>query len=101
MPVLSTPADPGIGSEDRTLLTLYALAGEESGGFITFRPHFIRTIGRSFLSVESIASPAVFTGEVVVRELTVTEMVRAERELWIHYHQQKADRENDRLFAAF
>ncbi|HII98226.1 MAG TPA: GNAT family N-acetyltransferase [Methanoregula sp.] len=28
-------------------------------------------------------------------------MVRAERELWIHYHQQKADRKNDRLFAAF
>ena len=28
-------------------------------------------------------------------------MVRAERELWIHYHQQKADHRNDRLFAAF
>jgi len=27
--------------------------------------------------------------------------VRAEKELWIHYHQQKADRENDRLFAVF
>lgn len=28
-------------------------------------------------------------------------MVRVERELWIHYHQQKADRERDRLFAVF
>jgi N-acetylglutamate synthase-like GNAT family acetyltransferase len=37
----------------------------------------------------------------VVRELTALEMVRAEMELWIHYHQQKADREHDRLFAVF
>ncbi|NMB78591.1 MAG: GNAT family N-acetyltransferase [Methanomicrobiales archaeon] len=38
---------------------------------------------------------------VEVRELTPAEMVRAEKELWIHYHQQKADRKNDRLFAVF
>jgi predicted GNAT family acetyltransferase len=28
-------------------------------------------------------------------------MVRAEREIWVHYHQQTADRRNDRLFAVF
>ena len=28
-------------------------------------------------------------------------MKRAEKELWIHYHQQKADSRTDRLFAAF
>jgi GNAT superfamily N-acetyltransferase len=38
---------------------------------------------------------------VEVRELTPAEMVRAEKELWIHYHQQKADRTLDRLFAVF
>ena len=28
-------------------------------------------------------------------------MIRAEKELWIHYHQQKANAATDRLFAAF
>jgi GNAT superfamily N-acetyltransferase len=40
-------------------------------------------------------------GAVDVRELSPAELVRAERELWIHYHQQTADQVNDRLFAAF
>ena len=42
-----------------------------------------------------------FTGSVLVRELSKNEMVRAENELWVHYHQQKADLTTDRLFAAF
>ncbi|MEN6444220.1 MAG: GNAT family N-acetyltransferase [Methanoregula sp.] len=41
------------------------------------------------------------TGSVIVRELSANEMVRAENELWVHYHQQKADLATDRLFAAF
>ena len=101
MPTLSVNTDAEAASEDQTLLTLYALAGEESGGFITFRPHFIHEIGKTFFSDGSISSPPSLSGEVVVRELTALEMVRAERELWIHYHQQKADREHDRLFAVF
>jgi len=101
LPTLSLNTDSDSGSEDQTLLTLYALAGEESGGFITFRPHFIHEIGRSFFTAGSLSSPATIPGEVVVRELTSPEMVRAERELWIHYHQQKADRKRDRLFAVF
>jgi N-acetylglutamate synthase-like GNAT family acetyltransferase len=101
VPTLSLNTDAESVSEDQTLLTLYALAGEESGGFITFRPHFIHEIGRSFFPAGSLSSPVTIPGEVVVRELTSPEMVRAERELWIHYHQQKADRERDRLFAVF
>jgi GNAT superfamily N-acetyltransferase len=101
MPVISANPDAESVTEDQTLLTLYSLAGEESGGFITFRPHFIHEIGKAFFSPGAAASAAGITGEVVVRELTEPEMVRAERELWIYYHQQKADREHDRLFAAF
>ena len=87
-------------SEDQTLLTLYALAGEESGGFITFRPHFFHEIGKAFFSPGPLHHRPVFRRSGC-RELTEAELVRAERELWIHYHQQTADRENDRLFAAF
>ena len=101
MPVMSLNPETESTGEDQTLLTLYSLAGEESGGFITFRPHFIHEIGRAFFSSGAAVSPAAVTGEVAVRELTAAEMVRAERELWIYYHQQKADREHDRLFAAF
>ena len=101
MPTLSANTDTDSVNEDQTLLTLYALAGEESGGFVTFRPHFIHEIGKAFFPAGSISSQATLTGEVEVRELTALEMVRAERELWIYYHQQKADREHDRLFAVF
>lgn len=101
MPTLSVNADAETVNEDQTLLTLYALAGEESGGFVTFRPHFIHEIGRAFFSAGTAAAPITITGDIVVRELTPPEMVQAERELWIHYHQQKADRERDRLFAVF
>jgi GNAT superfamily N-acetyltransferase len=101
MPTLSVNADAESVSEDQTLLTLYALAGEESGGFITFRPRFIHEIGRAFFSAGPAVSPVPITGEVAVRELTPPEMEQAERELWIHYHQQKANRERDRLFAVF
>jgi GNAT superfamily N-acetyltransferase len=86
--------------EETTLLTLYALAGEESGGFVTFRPRFISSIQRHlFTPVRAAALPAA--GPVTVRELPEHELVRAEDELWIHYHQQKADPSTDRLFAAF
>ena len=101
MPTISAPADVEEYNEDKTLLTLYALAGEESGGFVTFRPGFIGRIGRAIFSENTAAAPARIYEAVEVRELTPSEMARAERELWIHYHQQKADREHDRLFAVF
>ena len=101
IPIISSYADPEPWSEDQTLLTLYALAGEESGGFITFRPHFFVQIGKSLLSPGAVTSPVQVIGAVDVRELTPAELIRAERELWSHYHQQTANRVNDRVFAAF
>jgi GNAT superfamily N-acetyltransferase len=101
MPTISAPADVEEHNEDKTLLTLYALAGEESGGFVTFRPGFISRIGRAIFAEGTTAGPARIIEAVEVRKLTPSEMARAERELWIHYHQQKADPEHDRLFAVF
>ena len=101
MPTLSLNTDAEPVNEDQTLLTLYTLAGEESGGFLTFRPHFIHDLGKAFFSPGSISSPVTLTGDVEVRELTALEMGRAEKELWIYYHQQKADLARDRLFAVF
>jgi len=99
-PVVASRPGTDPYNEDQTLLTLCQLAGEESGGFIAFRPHFLDRFTRS-LAGTAVALPAHFAGTVTVRELSPAEMVRAERELWIRYHQQKADREHDRLFAAF
>jgi GNAT superfamily N-acetyltransferase len=52
-----------------------------------------------FPVITSITLPV--TDSVLVRELSANEMVRAENELWVHYHQQKTDLTTDRLFAAF
>ena len=101
MPTITAPGDSEQYNEDQTLLTLYTLAGEESGGFVTFRPHFIHDIGKAFFSAGGVSAPPLIVGEVEVRELSTSELMRAERELWIYYHQQKADRQHDRLFAAF
>jgi GNAT superfamily N-acetyltransferase len=101
MPTISAPPDNGRYNEDLTLLTLYSLAGEESGGFVTFRPELFRSIGKYIFSEGTAAAPGRIVEAVEVRELTPAEMIRAEKELWIHYHQQKADRKNDRLFAVF
>ena len=81
MPIISSYTDPEQFSEDQTLLTLYTLAGEESGGFVTFRPHFFIEIGKALFSQGSVASPVQVIGPMDVRELTSAELVRAEREL--------------------
>jgi len=101
MPIISTYTDSEPFSEDQTLLTLYTLAGEESGGFVTFRPHFFLKIGKSFFPGTNASTSIGGIGAINVRELTPAELVRAEKEIWVHYHQQKADRKTDRLFAAF
>jgi GNAT superfamily N-acetyltransferase len=101
LPIISSYAEPEPFSEDQTLLTLYALAGEESGGFVTFRPHFFVNIGKALFSQGATASPVQDIGAVSVRELSPAELARAEQELWTHYQQQTADQVNDRLFAAF
>ena len=101
IPIISSYADPEQFSEDQTLLTLYTLAGEESGGFVTFHSHFFIQIGKALFSPGVVASTSQEFGAVDVRELSPAELVRAEREIWVHYHQQTADQINDRLFAAF
>lgn len=101
MPMISAPAESDRYNEDLTLLTLYSLAGEESGGFLTRRPRFIRHLSRFIFSESATPVTGRMVEAVTVRELTPAEMVRAERELWIHYHQQKADPSHDRLFAVF
>ena len=101
MPIISAFAEAEPFSEDATLLTLYSLAGEESGGFVTFRPQFFHEIGKAFFSSGTTVTHAEVIEAVEVRELSSSEMARAERELWVHYHQQKANRETDRLFAVF
>jgi len=92
---------PDSFSEDATLLTLYALAGEECGSFVTFHPHFIHRLQQHFFTSGHAEAVHPVAGTVDVRELSPHEMVRAEEELWIHYHQQKANAATDRLFAAF
>lgn len=101
--MLSISADEQaeVASEDQTLLTLYALAGEESGEFVSFRPRIFRRIGRAFIPQGTAEPTLQIIRTVQVRELSIPEMAQAERELWIHYHQQKADPKTDRLFAAF
>jgi len=101
MPTISASAATDRYNEDLTLLTLYSLAGEESSGFPAIRPRFIRQIRRYIFSERTTTSAGQVVEAVEVRELTAAEMVRAEKELWIHYHQQKADRTRDRLFAVF
>ena len=101
MPTISAKIERGQYNEDLTLLTLYTLAGEESGGMPVLRPDLFKKIGKYIFSEGTGAPSGQITEAVEVRELTPAEMVRAEKELWIHYHQQKADRRNDRLFAVF
>jgi len=101
MATISAPAESERYNEDLTLLTLYNLAGEESSGFLDLHPKFIKQIGKFIFSEGTKTAPGRVIEAVEVRELTPAEMVRAEKELWIHYHQQKADRNLDRLFAVF
>jgi GNAT superfamily N-acetyltransferase len=101
MPTITAPAESDRYNEDLTLLTLYSLAGEESSDFLTIRASFFREIGRVVFPRSTVTAPGTVEEAVDVRELTPAEMIRAEGELWIHYHQQKADRKTDRLFAVF
>jgi GNAT superfamily N-acetyltransferase len=99
--VVSVSLDTGSQNQDETLLALYELAGEESGIFGSFRPHFLHAISHRIFSDTVPGTPAQLLHDVRVRELAPFEMIRAEQELWVFYHRQKADREHDRLFAAF
>ncbi|MFZ0005199.1 MAG: GNAT family N-acetyltransferase [Methanoregula sp.] len=97
----SPKTQPELSGEDATLLTLYALAGEECGELITLHPHLFRFIRQHLLALGHTALTHPASHDVEVRELSIHEMNRAEEELWIHDNRQKADTETDRLFAAF
>lgn len=99
-PVIASRPDTDPYNEDQTLLTLCQLAGEDSGGFVAARPHFLDRFTRT-LAGRVVALPPRFSKTVIVRKLSLAEMARAERELWIRYHHQKVDRVHDRIFAAF
>jgi len=86
--------------EDETLLTLYALAGEETGEFITLHPRILHRIRHYLLAMGHTLLPHS-TQTVEIRELPIQEMFRAEEELWIHDKHQKVDVNKDRLFGAF
>jgi len=101
IPTISAVTDSESSTEDQTLLTLCALAGETSEGTVTFRLSLFHEISRALFVHETRPSEPLVIDSVEVRELTPAEMTRAERELWIHYHQQKANPEHDRLFAVF
>ncbi|MGA2105730.1 GNAT family N-acetyltransferase [Methanoregula sp.] len=97
----SPRTQPEPAGEDATLLTLYALAGEECGELITLHPRLFRIIRQHLLTLGHTAFAHPTSQDVEVRELSTHEMCRAEEELWIHDKLQKADIETDRLFAAF
>lgn len=101
MPDISAYADSRTAPEDQTLLLLYSLAGEKEPGFIGIDPRIFRRIEKILFPAGTAAASAFPSGPVLVRELSPAEMVRAEKELWTHYHGQKADPAVDRLFAAF
>jgi len=99
--VLSPETQTESAGEDATLLTLYALAGEECGRFVTLHPRILTRIRRHILAISQVVAARPSFGDVAVRELPVHEMRRAEEELWIHDQHQKTDMATDRLFAAF
>lgn len=101
MPTISAPAGTDRYNEDLTLLTLYNLAGEESSTLPFIQPDLLKRVGKFIFSEGTKTAPGQLIEAVEVRELSPAEMIRAEKELWIHYHQQKADRNLDRLFAVF
>ena len=98
---LSSDARLKSEGEETTLLTLYALAGEECGQLVTLHPRILRRIRHYLLSFGHAVIHQHPARGVTVRELPEQEMHRAEEELWIHDRRQQADRSADRLFAAF
>lgn len=88
-------------NEDQTLLTLYNLAGEESGGFITFRPHLLNALNRMLIAHHILPSPARSPDTVDVRELKTSEIGRLRHELSLRFRATETDPAMTRMFAAF
>ncbi len=78
--------------EDLSLLTLQTIVAED-----------VRTIEglkRKFRQTRAAQASTGIEGRLEIRELFPHEFLRVEREVWSHYHDQKAHPGSDRIFGA-
>jgi len=101
VPSLTVNSEDDEFNEDQTLLTLYNLAGEESGGFVTFRPHLLHTLNRMLIANHIMPSPPKGPDAVEVRELRASEIGRIKQELSLRFRAIDTDPAMTRMFAAF
>jgi ribosomal protein S18 acetylase RimI-like enzyme len=101
MPALTENSDEDAFNEDQTLLALYHLAGEESGGFVTFRPHLLHAFNRILIAHHILPSPPMGPDAVEVRELRASEIGRIRHELSLRFRALDTDPSMTRMFAAF
>jgi hypothetical protein len=101
VPALTANPEDDAFNEDQTLLALYNLAGEESGGFITFRPHLLNTLTRMLIAHHILPSPPKGSDAVEVRELRASEIGRIRQELSLRFRAMETDPARTRMFAAF
>ncbi|MGA2917653.1 GNAT family N-acetyltransferase [Methanoregula sp.] len=101
MPTLTVNSEEDAFNEDQTLLALYNLAGEESGGFITFRPHLLHTLNRILIAHHILPSPPRGPDTVEVRELRASEIGRIRQELSLRFRAMDTDPSTTCMFAAF
>lgn len=101
MPTLTVNPEDDTFNEDQTLLALYNLAGEESGGFVTFRPHLLHTFTSMLIAHHILPSPPRGPDSVEVRELRPSEIGRIRQELSLRFHAMETDPSMTRMFAAF
>jgi len=101
VPTLTVNSEEDVFNEDQTLLALYNLAGEESGGFITFRPHLLNTLNRILIAHHILPSPPRGPDAVEVRELRSSEIGRIRQELSLRFRAMDTDPSTTCMFAAF
>jgi Acetyltransferase (GNAT) domain len=101
VPALTANAEEEAFNEDQTLLALYNLAGEESGGFITFRPHLLHTLNRLLIAHHILPSPPQGPEAVEIRELRASEIGRIRHELSLRFHAIDTNPSKTCMFAAF
>jgi hypothetical protein len=101
MTPLTVSSEDEAFNEDQTLLTLYNLAGEESGGFVTFRPHLLHSLNRMLIAHHIMPSPPRGPDAVEVRELRPSEIGRIGHELSLRFRASETDPSMTRMFAAF
>lgn len=78
--------------EDMSLLTLQNIVAEDS--------RTIEGLKKRFLQTHLAQTSSRIEGRLEVRELYPHEFLRVEKEVWSHYHDQKAYPGSDRIFGA-